>query len=399
MFGSMVIYGGTLAVANGEDEVSAKKRQQPSHSAADVAAEDPQDTAQSAADSEDSGTPDDYIPTFFDGHGGIAGVELTQEQRDALVKEAIRRGMTGEEARELAYGADNVGEDEYSDDEVYYLASGKLYRQLSPYEAASFDSSSQSESGTDRAAGGAKDNQAASESKKTTTKSDNAKSNKKSDEGESSKTKSTPPEEDKSFKDAVEDSVREVVPDPIEDAVESLPDGLSPFRMFMTDISLPGTEPEYTVVTLDVDHDDVVEALRVTATAQVSESMTVTAEVVAPVEESPEAPPCTVAVTLTDPATDEVISAPEPVVVDDPQDVSQAAIGAIVDTVVDAAQSETSATAEIPIEAVSTVAEAQDEAEAAAPVDEPEPSEPETVDNLGVTAREEEVESSLALAS
>ncbi|WP_328626919.1 hypothetical protein OHA88_23290 [Streptomyces sp. NBC_00353] len=46
-----------------------------------------------------------------------------------------------------------------------------------------------------------------------------------------------------------------------------------------------------------------------------------------------------VAVTLTDPATDEVIAASEPVVVDSPRDVSQAAIGEIVDTVVDAAES------------------------------------------------------------
>nr|WTB32642.1 hypothetical protein OG781_27030 [Streptomyces sp. NBC_00830] len=38
-----------------------------------------------------------------------------------------------------------------------------------------------------------------------------------------------------------------------------------------------------------------------------------------------------VAVTLTDPAADEVIAASEPVVVDSPQDVSQAAIGEIVD--------------------------------------------------------------------
>ncbi|MFF3055826.1 hypothetical protein [Streptomyces sp. NPDC057909] len=70
-----------------------------------------------------------------------------------------------------------------------------------------------------------------------------------------------------------------------------------------------------------------------------------------------------VAVTLTDPATDEVIAASEPVVVDSPQDVSQAAIGEIVDTVVDAAESSgPSASDAIPSEDVAIVEEAQKEA-------------------------------------
>jgi hypothetical protein len=70
-----------------------------------------------------------------------------------------------------------------------------------------------------------------------------------------------------------------------------------------------------------------------------------------------------VAVTLTDPATDEVIAASEPVVVDSPQDVSQAAIGEIVDTVVDAAENGGSSAGDaIPSEDVAIVEEARKEA-------------------------------------
>jgi hypothetical protein len=53
-----------------------------------------------------------------------------------------------------------------------------------------------------------------------------------------------------------------------------------------------------------------------------SESVTVIAEVVAPVGKSAEAPPCIVEVTLTDPTTDLVIADPEPVIVENPQEVS-----------------------------------------------------------------------------
>ncbi|MFE7237484.1 hypothetical protein [Streptomyces sp. NPDC057582] len=81
-----------------------------------------------------------------------------------------------------------------------------------------------------------------------------------------------------------------------------------------------------------------------------------------------------VAVTLTDPATDEVIAASEPVVVDSPQDVSQAAIGEIVDTGVDAAEnSGSSASDAIPSEdgAIVEEKEAPTESETALVVPDP----------------------------
>lgn len=45
-----------------------------------------------------------YVPTYFDGRGGIAGIPLTEEQRQAVVKEALRRGVSAEDAHALAYG-------------------------------------------------------------------------------------------------------------------------------------------------------------------------------------------------------------------------------------------------------------------------------------------------------
>ncbi|MFE7793320.1 hypothetical protein [Streptomyces sp. NPDC057460] len=95
-----------------------------------------------------------------------------------------------------------------------------------------------------------------------------------------------------------------------------------------------------------------------------------------------------VAVTLTDPATDEVIAAWEPVVVDSPQDVSQAAIDEIVDTSWAAENSGSSASDAIPSEDVAIVEEAQKEA----------PTESETVLVVPDPAVRED-QSALALVS
>ncbi|MCX4534186.1 hypothetical protein OHA79_22915 [Streptomyces sp. NBC_00841] len=51
----------------------------------------------------------------------------------------------------------------------------------------------------------------------------------------------------------------------------------------------PGTEPEYLLSTFGMDSDAGTDVIYLTATTQVSESMTVTAEVVTPTEESPDA--------------------------------------------------------------------------------------------------------------
>ncbi|WP_371671191.1 hypothetical protein OG985_28370 [Streptomyces sp. NBC_00289] len=45
-----------------------------------------------------------YRPTYFDGAGGVAGVPFTGEQREALIHEAQRRGLSVVDAYALAYG-------------------------------------------------------------------------------------------------------------------------------------------------------------------------------------------------------------------------------------------------------------------------------------------------------
>ncbi|KUP96413.1 hypothetical protein AC529_12410 [Thermobifida cellulosilytica TB100] len=380
MAAAATVYTGTLATVDVSDDEATSSKRRPTHSVPDVTPGDGQDLAQRAAPQNPEKKPsngsavlpeDDYIPTFFDGHGGIAGVEFTEEQRQALVEEAVRRGMTEAEARELAYGSDNA--EQVDDAGAYIRASGTLYRHLSPDEEASYEPTA------DNPDAGNPEGNVRARSKVTPGQKSPKDSKDKAhgSAGSSTKKTSKPQKKAKSgIKDTIKGAVKQVVPDPIEDAVKSLPDGLVPFRTFMADISLPGTEPQFTVYALDTDRDADVEALQITATTQMSESVTVIAEVVAPVGKSAEAPPCIVEVTLTDPTTDVVIADPEPVIVENPQEVSQAAIGEIVNTVVEAAQDDT------PAERQTTPSEPE-----ALPVD-PNPA-----------ARNEGAESQFALAS
>jgi hypothetical protein len=108
-------------------------------------------------------------------------------------------------------------------------------------------------------------------------------------------------------------------------------DTLTPFRSYMVAISQPGTEP-----TFDVTEPDSEGMVTVTAEAQVTESMTVTVEVTAPVQPAPDAPPCTVAVTVTDPQTDEVMVPTDTETVDATGDVPRVAIGEVVEAVISA---------------------------------------------------------------
>lgn len=410
-----IVYAGTLATVDvADDETPGNRGQRPGHSVPDVAAEDSQSQGgEAAARNAGNGSTrpaesDGYIPTFFDGHGGISGVEFTPEQREAIVRQALSRGMTQEEAHELAYGFRPGDEDDGDDDGAYVLVDGEVYRHLTPAEDADFTAASDGVEAPDADSYIA----AASLDKKVVAQDGRAKGaapavrgskaapGKSGSAGTTRKKASKPKKKAKSgIKDSIKGAVKQVVPDPIEDAVKSLPDGLVPFRTFMADISLPGTEPQFTVYALDMDRDADVEALQVTATAQVSESVTVTADVVAPIEESSEAPPCMVEVTLTDPTTNEVIADPAPVVVENPQEVSQAAIGEIVDTVVDATQVEAKgeAASEVTSEDLTTVVEAQDEAG----VEQPAPSDPTPLQPVDAApaVKEESADSAFGLAS
>ncbi|MCD7438946.1 hypothetical protein K4B79_12000 [Streptomyces lincolnensis] len=328
MLATALVYGGSLAVVQSGGDTGAAQRTEAGRSAPDAGAGESEASPAETA-------PDDYVPTFFDGRGGIAGVEFTAAQREAIIREALSRGLTLKEARELAYGEEQ-GED---DARTYVVAGGDVYRQVAPAEEVSYDEASSKSGKADAPEAGSRE-----------APSDNGKANKergnkpgaKEGKGDGKATGKADNEEDKGLVDVLGDTVKDVVPDPIEDVVESLPDELTPFRTFMADISQPGTAPVFEVQEIDTDGEKGADAFYVEATAQVSESVSVTAQVVTPIEGAPDAHPCVVAITLTDPATSEVLAAPEPVVVDDPQAVSQAAIGAVVDTVIETVASDSS---------------------------------------------------------
>ncbi|MFD9424650.1 MULTISPECIES: hypothetical protein [unclassified Streptomyces] len=80
--------------------------------------------------------------TVFDGAGGVAGVPFTDEQRKAIVKESMRRGLSEADAYALAYGDDakvQIHEDGTVtvDTREVVLANGPVYRKAK--EATSAD--------------------------------------------------------------------------------------------------------------------------------------------------------------------------------------------------------------------------------------------------------------------
>ncbi|MFI6205872.1 hypothetical protein ACIBAI_05655 [Streptomyces sp. NPDC051041] len=80
-----------------------------------------------------------YLPTYLDGGGGIAGVPLTEEQRRALIREAMRRGMSERDAYALAYG-DNATIHRAPDGTMHVhpekvvVPNGPVYRKAAPSE-------------------------------------------------------------------------------------------------------------------------------------------------------------------------------------------------------------------------------------------------------------------------
>ncbi|WP_089224258.1 hypothetical protein [Actinacidiphila glaucinigra] len=78
-----------------------------------------------------------YMPTYLDGSGGIAGIPLTEDQREALIQEAQRRGIPQAEAYALAYG-DGAKITVTPDGEVsvdtsgVVVPNGPMYTLLSP---------------------------------------------------------------------------------------------------------------------------------------------------------------------------------------------------------------------------------------------------------------------------
>ncbi|WP_282703793.1 hypothetical protein [Streptomyces sp. CC219B] len=357
MVAAAVAYGGGLAVMQpghqADHETAIRKGAQPSNSAPDIHPEGR--GVEPVEMSREKAREGGYVPSFFDGRGGVAGVEFTPEQRRAIIREALSRGMDLGEAHDLAYGDDGGADD----DQTYVLADGDLYRHVAPAEAAVHRSGVGQQEG---ASAGAQQPNAAPPVGEGDPK---GKQGPKAPEGngkDKDKTPKagTPRREDKEMGvlDTLGEEVKKVVPDPIEDAVEVL----TPFRAFMADISQPGAEPTFEVKHLDLNGDKSVDAVYITARSQVSDSVAVTAEVVAPIDGATEHP-CVIAVTLTDPATSEVILPAEPVLVDDPESISRAAIGEVVDAVVGANKVDDPADPATTVtdEEVSTVVDAQSE--------------------------------------
>ncbi|MER7787388.1 hypothetical protein [Streptomyces sp. NPDC097640] len=311
LLASVIAYTGTLSLSQTSHAPTAKSR--PATAAPDV---DPE-----RGDVYRSEPETGYVPTYFDGRGGIAGVPLTEEQRQAIMKEAIRRGLSKEDAHALAYGendeftkpAQPVKPDavEKGGGGTEILASGPLYREVAPSEE-------RKPADSDRQAGRNAPSVREHHGKKS---EDPAQDTGK--EGE----------EPKGTLGKLGDTVREAVPDPVEDLVDTL----MPFRSYMVVISQPGTVP-----TFDVSEPDVEGVVTVTAESQVTDTMTVTVEVTAPVEATPDAPPCVVSVTVTDPQTDEVMVPTDTETVDSAGEVPRVAIGEVVEAVVSAAEGDSS---------------------------------------------------------
>ncbi|GGN41693.1 hypothetical protein GCM10012285_21160 [Streptomyces kronopolitis] len=257
------------------------------------------------------------VPTFFDGQGGIAGVELTEEQRKAVTKEALRRGMTKEQAHDLAYGEAEPTEatkpkskprslsvtppKESDGKEAHVLASGPMYREVAPTEDQEIKKGAKSRGSA-----------AARESK-----------------GNQAKGKHAAPSRNGEGKHKLTDKLDAVIPDPVEELVGDL----LPFRLWMAHVAEPGTEP-----TWGVEHDPEEDTVTVTAESQMADSMTVTVEVTAPVEQTPDAPLSTVSVTVTNPQTDEVTVATDTETAVAAEEVPRVAIGEVVEAVISARQ-------------------------------------------------------------
>lgn len=87
--GAVILYVGTFGFAQARTEEGSPSPR-------------PEEAAEAGVYRNDSAAG--YVPTYFDGAGGIAGVPLTDEQRRAVMAEADRRGASEQEARLLAYG-------------------------------------------------------------------------------------------------------------------------------------------------------------------------------------------------------------------------------------------------------------------------------------------------------
>ncbi|GGU77493.1 hypothetical protein GCM10010211_49270 [Streptomyces albospinus] len=309
MLASAVAFSGTLAMQESSVNESARRatRSMPDSTPHEAEPVDNDVLAE---------TPDEgRVPTFFDGHGGVAGVELTEEQRKAVIKEALHRGMTKEQAHDLAYGSDESSEPDrpkpqqppvgppatLDGKEAHVLASGPLYRQVAPAEE-----------------------QDAKNAEKNRKKGEQHPSGKDGAGGKSSATSGKGKDKENR---KLTDELDAFIPDQVEKVIGDL----LPFRLWMAQVADPSTKP-----TWDVVHEPEEGTVTVTAESQMADNMTVTVEVTAPVEQTPDALPATVAVTVTDPQTDTVTAVTEIETVEGHDNIPRVAIGEVVEAVISA---------------------------------------------------------------
>ncbi|MET9642471.1 hypothetical protein [Streptomyces syringium] len=358
LLATAVVFTGTMAVAR-EDHGQAARRPPlaaaPDHgpAEADVPGKDVE-MDEGAVPSKGQPQPapvfsederDGYVPTYFDGHGGIAGVPLTEEQRRAVVAEAMRRGMSEEAAHDLAYGEDSEAGGE---DTVLADGNGRqpVYRKIAPTEVdhASVEAPA-------RSAGGAKPgNQARREGAGTQGRRDERQVG---GEKEQDRTpKKDERREKPSVADVFEQQLKDQIPDPIEDVLGPL----NPFRAFLTDLSMYGVDVELEVS----EPDPVTDTVTVTGSTTVSDDVAVTVEAKVPVEEPRpgERKPCTITTTVTHPETG-VVKSESTAIVHDPDDVPRVAVNEVVDAVLEASDG-TGAEEEAVREAVGDLADAHD---------------------------------------
>ncbi|MEV0437827.1 hypothetical protein AB0I46_02665 [Streptomyces spectabilis] len=261
-----------------------------------------------------------YVPTYFDGHGGIAGVPLTEDQRDAVVREALRRGVSAEDARALAYGEGEGASPLRPEDPrgkapspgMTVLASEPIYREVAPLEK-------RVEGGNGYAA------PAAPEPKIRRESVGQQQSGMREEKGKGR-------DKPGSTKEQMRSMVERVIPDPIEEPLREVLTPLNPFRSYLKAISQPGTEPVFTVSPPEGG------VVTITAETRVTETMAVTVEVKAPLAEAPQSPPPSVSVTVTNPETDAVTAVSEErMVPGGSADIPRVAIGEVVEAVVAAA--------------------------------------------------------------
>ena len=254
------------------------------------------------------------MPTFFDGRGGVAGAELTEEQRQTVIKEALHRGMTEEQAHELAYGEDEPSGTVQAKPQAptvtppkdadaaktLLLASGPFYRQVAPEERDEVEKAKKKHRDAAHASGSRRD-------------------------GKLSATSGGGEGKDKKLTDQLD----AVIPDPLEEVVGDL----LPFRLWMAQVADPETEQ-----TWNVDHDLEEGTVTVTAESQMSDHIVVTAEIVAPSSPGERKNDPTVTVAVTDPTTDDVLVEPKTESATVTEDLPRVAIGEVVEAVIEAQQ-------------------------------------------------------------